>query len=377
MEINRIMANIAARGTPIGMCREGVERALRGHQPYMTFVEVCGRGAGRVTLKAIMKRPPSTKFEAFLGYYEGRQLVLKLELTNENSARPRIWATIYNSENVREALRLHLLMDRISRRLILKHSVPKLVPVLNWGKAAVCCVECPGTFFRSSAKRQKTGVICPPPVPLVVVCLVCEYVGSDLQHSEELLKVQADWRENGLITEDSRALMRSILHSAHAMHTMGRTAIMDASFSNMYPITKKTTMSHLSSALQDRMPRTGGIGFLDFGAAVTFTPEIKRTAGEDGDALVRRNTTVAEKGVAEGTKPSNAPPIPAPKQLVTKPPPNPAGLFMLPGQCSSNLGQESVNWAASASSITGHLDSGTIYWRMSGQRARIGRRNCV
>ena len=41
MEINRIMANIAARGTPIGMCREGVERALRGHQPYMTFVEVC------------------------------------------------------------------------------------------------------------------------------------------------------------------------------------------------------------------------------------------------------------------------------------------------------------------------------------------------
>ena len=198
-----------------------------------------------MTLKAIMKRPPSTKFEAFLGYYEGRQLVLKLELTNENLARPRIWATIYNSENVREALRLHLLMDRISRRLILKHSVPKLVPVLNWGKAAVCCVECPGTFFRSSAKRQKTGVICPPPVPLVVVCLVCEYVGSDLQHSEELLKVQADWRENGLITEDSRALMRSILHSAHAMHTMGRTAIMDASFSNMYPITKKTTMSYL------------------------------------------------------------------------------------------------------------------------------------
>ena len=93
-------------------------------------------------------------------------------------------------------------------------------------------------------------------------------------------------------------------------------------------------MSYLSSALQDRMPRTGGIGFLDFGAAVTFTPVIKRTAGEDGDALVRRNTTVAEKGVAEGTKPSNAPLIPAPKQLVTKPPPNPgdypAGLFMLP-----------------------------------------------
>ena len=42
MEINRIMANIAARGTPIGMCREGVERARRGHQPYMTFVEVRG-----------------------------------------------------------------------------------------------------------------------------------------------------------------------------------------------------------------------------------------------------------------------------------------------------------------------------------------------
>ena len=38
MEVVRIMSNIAARGAKLGVCREGVECTLRGHQPYMKFV---------------------------------------------------------------------------------------------------------------------------------------------------------------------------------------------------------------------------------------------------------------------------------------------------------------------------------------------------
>ena len=72
MKVIRTMANIAAKDDKLLVCRAGVELALRGHQRYMTFVGVCGRGAERITQQVIMKKPPTAAAASYLGNREGR-----------------------------------------------------------------------------------------------------------------------------------------------------------------------------------------------------------------------------------------------------------------------------------------------------------------
>ena len=274
MEINRILASMTSAGFPFKGHEAQVVNILIAVQEVMTLDTIAGTGSSRITLvgrwKAVTRDSQRAVWRE-LGWYEGKNLALKLEVSLYSET------TLHNSQIVREAIILMKIARLQSRSVRFQHSFTKLMPVLSRRSQGKGTKETYASVGYALEGDQ------------LLVFSILEAIAEDLRHSNVLSKVRSAFRKEGRVDEHTRALGRAILHASWTNHSVFGIYAGDVSYGNMFPVSWEKIQPSLCPAYRAKLPEPGLIGWCDLGSAIRMSPKGVQPDDEP-DALARLST---------------------------------------------------------------------------------------
>ena len=302
MKVQEVLQVFARKGCQfVGGFKAAAVTAVEKALEVMTFdPSTVRRGGARVTFQGFVRQTENKQ----VAWSENMKAVVKFEYPKDGGLVITS-SNAHNSENVREGQHAHAIEATLQKQGRMRNTVPKLLPLLDKGRAAVGFVKAVLSDLTNAAKKPaKHSSATSRATEGLLIFLFCEVVpeGSDMHGSKTLKAAQGLWRENGEIGENARNIARNVLHTGAWMAEKTGFVQLDVSLGNLHLIPWELTSPWLDATVRNRMPEPGGAGWCDLGGCIYIG-----TQSERSDRQQRSSSRTAVPGLMRIATQTDAP----------------------------------------------------------------------